>query len=76
MKRSLLLPLLMNVLFADSLVYGARLISETRIEMFATRDEVELDTAPEVRVLVVLLWLFSAFMTTVALAILYLWICQ
>lgn len=71
-KYSLLLPLLMSVLFAGFFIYGARLMAETRDEIFSIRDKLEFETAPEVQVLAALLWIFSILMSVVAVAILYL----
>lgn len=69
LKWSLVLPLAMSALFAGFFVYGAILMDEIRKEVFNIRDALGFQTAPEVRVLSVLLWIFAALMLIVAIAI-------
>ena len=66
LKYSLLLPILMSVLFAGFFLYGANLMAISREEVFAIRDALEFDTAPDLQVLSMLLWIFAALMFVVA----------
>ena len=68
-KYSLVLPLAMSALFAGFFVYGARLMAVSRDEVFNIRDSLDFESAPDLTVLSVLLWIFSTLMAFVAAAI-------
>ena len=75
-RFSLLLPLVMSVAFAGFFIYGAILSRHTRTEIFNIRDALGLQTAPEVQVLVVFLWIFATIFALVAATLLWLVLCR
>src|SRR4051812_44419838 len=52
-RYALLLPIAFSLAISAIFFYGAQLLGVVRQELFAIRDELELRTAPDVRVLVV-----------------------
>jgi hypothetical protein len=70
MKYSLLLPVLMSFGFAALFFYGSWAQSVTREEIFNLRDALGLETAPETRVLQVLLCISAFLMLVVGIVIL------
>lgn len=71
-KYSLLLPILMSVAFAGFFIYGACLMRHLREEVFAIGDELGLAVTPDLRVLSVLLFIFSSVFIVVAVGCGYL----
>ncbi|MEK6589924.1 MAG: hypothetical protein AABZ11_04520 [Nitrospinota bacterium] len=71
-RFSLVLPLVMSVAFSGFFVYGAILSRHTRTEIFKIRDALGFQTAPEVRVLIVFLWIFAVIFALVAAMLLWL----
>ena len=69
MKFSLLFPVLMSLALATLFLYGANKSDASRAELFAIRDALGLQTAPEYAVLKVFLWISATLMITVALAL-------
>jgi len=65
-KYSLLLPIIMSIAFAGFFIYGAILMKYLRAEVFEIRDALELAVAPDIGVLSVLLYIFSAIYIVVA----------
>jgi hypothetical protein len=65
-KLSLLLPLLMSVALGIFFVIGAWLARVPREETFKIRDALGLMAAPELGVLILLLWIFAVSMFVVA----------
>lgn len=65
-KYSLLLPILMSIAFAGFFIYGAILMKQLRIDIFEIRDALNLNVAPDVGVLTVLLYIFSVIYFLVA----------
>jgi len=65
-KYSLLLPVIMSVAFAGFFIYGAKLMPYLREEVFKIRDALGLKVAPDLGVLTVLLYIFSAIFILVA----------
>src|SRR5438046_634290 len=59
---ALLLPIAFSLAIGGVFFYGAALLGVVRDEMFAIRDRLQLETAPEVMVLVVFLRVFGAIM--------------
>jgi hypothetical protein len=70
MKYALLLPVLMSFGFAGLFFYGARAQSVSRDEIFNLRDALGLESAPETRVLQVLLCISASLMIVVGTVIL------
>ena len=66
LKYSLCLPLVISIAFAVFFVYGARLMGFLRQEVFGIRDALGLETAPDVGVLSVLLYIFAVVFLLVA----------
>jgi hypothetical protein len=65
----------MSVAFASFFIYGALLMRVTRVDVFAIRDQLGLQVAPDVGVLCVLLYIFSVVFMVVAASCSYLvWI--
>lgn len=75
-RWSLLLPFLMSVALAGFFFYGAHAASATRKEVFAIRDALGLNTAPEHAVLMTLLCIFGGLMVVVAIGLGYVMGCQ
>jgi hypothetical protein len=69
MKYSLGFPILMSFCFAGLFFYGASCTHVVRQELFDIRDKLGLDTAPEYKVLAVLLWISAAMMLIVAVCL-------
>ena len=65
-KYSLLLPLIMSLGFLGFFIYGAILMNYLREDVFNIRDALGLRCAPDVGVLSVLLYIFSAIFLLVA----------
>lgn len=63
---SLVLPLLMSLALGTFFVIGALLARVPREEIFKIRDALGLMAAPEVGVLIFLLWIFAVLMFVVA----------
>lgn len=74
-QYSLLLPLAMSVAFAGFFVYGAILMRPLRQEVFAIRDALGLKVAPELQVLVVLLYIFTVVFLAIASGCAYILAC-
>lgn len=72
LKFSLVLPLLMSVAFGVFFIIGAILARVPRIETFRIRDKLGLMAAPEIGVLIILLYIFAALMFLVAVGLLWL----
>ena len=70
MKYALLLPVLMSLGFAALFFYGAWAQAVSREEIFNLRDALGLETAPETRVLQVLLCISAFLMLVVGIVIL------
>lgn len=66
-RFSLLLPLVMSLSFAGFFVYGGVLMRVLRRETFAIRDALQLQAAPDVGVLSVLLYLFAFVFLLIAI---------
>ena len=75
-RFALVLPLVMSVAFSGFFIYGAILSRHTRMEIFKIRDALGFHTAPEVRVLIVFLWIFAVIFALVAATLLWLIICR
>jgi len=71
-KYALILPIIMSIGFAGFFIYGAFLMKYLQAEVFRIRDTLGLQVAPDVGVLSVLLYIFSAVFLLVAFALLYL----
>ena len=66
---ALLLPVAFSLAIGSVFFYGAGLLGVVRAEMFAIRDKLKLETAPEVMVLVVFLRVFGAIMVVTGLVL-------
>lgn len=75
-RFALVLPLVMSTAFSGFFIYGAILARHTRAEIFKIRDALHLQTAPEVQVLIVFLWIFAIIFALVALALFWLVLCR
>lgn len=69
MEYALLLPFAMSILFFVFFVYGAVLMRITRTEVFAIRDSLGLKSAPELAVLIALLYIFAVLTLAVAVGL-------
>ncbi len=71
-EYSLLLPILMSVCFGIFFIYGAKLMKYLRKEVFDISHMLELNEAPDVGVLSVLLYIFSFIYFIISIALGYL----
>jgi hypothetical protein len=69
-KYALLLPIAFSLALSGLLFYGAQLLGVTRQQLFAIRDRLNLETAPEMQVLVVFLRLFAVILAMTGTALL------
>lgn len=70
----LFVPLVLGLGLTTIFVFGAFALRATREEMLSIRDELELKTIPEVRVLSLLLWVSSLGFLVVSLGVAVLWL--
>jgi hypothetical protein len=72
-RYALLLPIAFSLAISMIFFYGGQLMGVVREELFAIRDQLELQSAPEMRVLVVFLRVFGAILliTGVALGVFF-----
>lgn len=75
-RFSLALPLVMSAAFSGFFIYGAILSRHSREEIFKIRDALGFHTAPEVKVLIVFLWIFAAIFMMVAATLMWLVLCR
>ena len=75
LKYSLLFPLIMSFAFSGVFIYGAILMKYLRNEVFSIRDSLSLNVAPDLGVLSVMLYVFSAVFCLVAVGCIYLLCC-
>ena len=73
-QGGLLIPLVLGIGLTTVSVFGALMLGETRRDLLAIRDELELQTIPEIRVLSLLLWVSSLGFLAVSIAVLVLWL--
>jgi hypothetical protein len=71
-RYSLLFPILLSVSFGGFFLYGSTLLEVVRQEVFNIRDKLELDTAPEMKVLTILLRISATLFFFVAACLLVL----
>lgn len=74
-KLSLVLPLLMSLALGTFFVVGAWLARVPREETFKIRDALGLIAAPEIGVLILLLWIFAVMMFVVGGGLVWLMLC-
>ena len=74
-KYSLLFPFFMSLGFGVFFIYSARLVHVVRDDLFAIRDALELNSAPEMKVLIVLLYLSAILFFRVTVITLILFLC-
>lgn len=74
-KYSLLFPLLMSVGFSIIFIYGASMMGVIREDIFNIRDELGLETAPELNVLTFVLVVSAILFMIVAIGLGYLIFC-
>jgi len=72
-RAGLFVPLVLGVGLAGLCLYGALMLRFTRDEMIAIRDELGLQTIPEIRVLSVLLWISAGGFLVVSAGIVVMW---
>lgn len=65
-EMSLLLPLAMSLAFGLFFLLSANLARVSRDELFEIRDKLGFSAAPEIGVLILLLWIFATLMLLVA----------
>jgi hypothetical protein len=65
-RYSLLLPIILSIAFGGVFIYGSILVSVIRKDIFRIRDKLDLEVAPDVRVLSVLLRVFAIIFFVVA----------
>ena len=68
-RFALLLPIVFSIAIGGIFFYGAHLLSVTREELFAIRDRLDLETAPEIGVLAVFLRSFGTIMVLTGLGL-------
>ena len=68
-RYALLLPILFSFALGITLLYGAALIPVVRRELFAIRDRLKLDTAPELMVLIVFLGISGVVLLAVGIVL-------
>ena len=73
-QGGLLIPLVLGIGLTTVSVFGALMLGETRRDLLAIRDELGLQTIPEIRVLSLLLWVSSLGFLAVSIAVLVLWL--
>jgi hypothetical protein len=71
-RYSLLFPILLSVSFGGFFLYGSTLLEVVRQEVFDIRDKLQLDTAPEMNVLKILLRITAVLFLFVAICLLVL----
>ena len=71
-RYSLLLPIILSMAFCGVFIYGSILMSVIRRDIFQIRDKLNLDVAPDVRVLSVLLRVFAIIFFVVAVSMILL----
>jgi hypothetical protein len=57
---------MMSIAFGILFIFGARKLRVSRQDLFDIRDKLDLDTAPEMNVLAMLLWITALLMFGVA----------
>ena len=73
-QAGLLIPLILGIGLTTVSVFGALMLGETRKDLLSIRDELGLKTAPEVRVLSLLLWASAVGFLAVGVAAVILWL--
>ena len=68
-RCALLLPMLFSFGIGGIFFWGAFQLRHTRDEVFAIRDRIGLDTAPELQTLVIFLWVFGAIILLVGFSL-------
>jgi len=68
-RFALLLPIVFSLTIGGIFFYGAKLLRVTREELFAIRDKLALETAPEIGVLAVFLRSFGTIMILTGLGL-------
>lgn len=71
-RYSLILPIVLSVAFSGIALYGAHPMRYVRDDLFNIRDELALETAPDVHVLAILLRTFAAVFAVVAVGMILL----
>jgi len=71
-RFALLLPIVFSLAISGIFGYGSLLLGVVRTELFRIRDQLELDTAPDVMVLIVFLRVFGAILVLVGVALIVL----
>ena len=71
-RYSLLFPILLSIAFGGFFLYGSTLLEVVRQEVFDIRDKLQLDTAPEMKVLTILLRITAVLFLFVAACLLVL----
>lgn len=72
-RAGLFVPLVLGVGLIALFAYGAIKLPYTRDEMIAIRDELGLQTIPEIKVLAILLWLSVVGLVLVSVGLLVVW---
>ena len=72
-RIALLVPAVLGIGLAFVAAYGAVIQSHTRDELISIRDQLELETIPEVKILSWLLWVSVAGFVAVSAGLIWLW---
>lgn len=72
-KAALLIPAVLGVGLTFVAAYGAVMQDQTRNELLAIRDTLQLQTIPEIKVLAFLLWVSALGFVAVSFGLLLLW---
>lgn len=72
-RSGLLIPIVLSVCLGLLFAYGAIMLRHTRAEMISIRDELGLQTIPELHILSALLWLSVLGFLVVSVGVIILW---
>jgi hypothetical protein len=72
-RVGLFIPVVLGIALILLFAYGAIMLRYTRDEMISIRDELQLQTIPEFRVLSFLLWLSALGLMVVSVGVVLIW---
>lgn len=72
-RAALLVPAVLGLGLASVAIYGAIIQRHTRDELVSIRDQLELETIPEIKILSCLLWVSAFGFLAVSAGLIWLW---
>lgn len=72
-RSALLVPAVLGLGLASVAIYGANIQRHTRDELVSIRDQLELETIPEIKILSCLLWVSVFGFLSVSAGLIWLW---